>query len=139
MLLSRQDVHLAVRTLARRRGFTVVAIVVLSLAIALNTVMYSVIDALVKPKLSMAEPERLFDLEFYGDYHRRLPRGARNEALRAGLHKYEAISGARIFGRGGQGSMIERGVQSSVGRVLAVRPDYFTVLGVRARKGRLFG
>ena len=43
----------------RHRGFTVVAILSLALAIGLNTTMYSVLDTLVNPHTDVPHPERL--------------------------------------------------------------------------------
>ncbi len=139
MRVSGQDLRLAARTLAKHRGFTTVAVLSLALAIALNTTMYGVIDALVNPKLAMAAPERLYGLAFFGNYRRLLPAGAIEDALRSGLHGYEGITGSRPFALGSVGATIERGRRFHEGRVVTVRPDFFSVLGVRARRGRVFG
>jgi predicted permease len=138
MHLATQDVRLAVRMLAKHPGFTSIAVLSLALAIALNTTMYGVLDALIFPRLAMHEAARLHTVVFYGDYRGRLPPGAVGDALRSGLHNYEGISGSRSFGFA-LSSMIEHGGRAHEGRVLAVRPDYFTVLGVRPRQGRTLG
>ena len=63
----------------------------LALAIALNTTMYSVIDALVNPKLDVQDPERLYWLTIWGDIieiastSRPAPR-----LLRTGFNAYES-------------------------------------------------
>jgi predicted permease len=55
-----QDVRFAVRTLRRNRGFTLAAIVVLSLGIAGTTAIVSLADAvLLRPVPGVGEPERL--------------------------------------------------------------------------------
>ena len=60
MRLSRHQLRLAARSFSRHPGFSLVAVLSLALAIALNTTMYSVIDALVNPKLDIQDPDRLY-------------------------------------------------------------------------------
>jgi putative ABC transport system permease protein len=139
MRLTRQSLRVGIRTLAKHRGFSVVAITSLALAIALDTTMYSVMDALVNPQVAMTDPDRLYMVGFVGDYRRRLPAGSVQAALQSDLHGYESITGFRALGGGQSGAMIEHGSRYHEGRVIAVRPNYFAVLGVGARDGRVFG
>ena len=67
MRLSRHHFRLAARSFSRHPGFSLVAVLSLALAIALNTTMYSVIDALVNPKLDVKDPEGLYWLTIWGD------------------------------------------------------------------------
>jgi hypothetical protein len=83
MRVSAQDIRRSARTLAKHRGFTIVAVASLALAIALNTTMYSVIDALVNPKIELREPDRLYRLFYYGDLRRRLQIGDVERTLRS--------------------------------------------------------
>src|SRR5438552_3527192 len=73
MSLSGHSLRQSARTLAKHRGFTSIAILSLALAIALNTTMYSVLDAMINPRIDAREPERLFGVTYFGDYRRRLP------------------------------------------------------------------
>ena len=45
--------------LQRHKRFTALAVLSLGVAIALNTTMYSVVDALIRPKLEIRQPHRL--------------------------------------------------------------------------------
>ena len=92
MRLTRQHLRLAARSFSRHRGFSVIAVLSLSLAIALNTTMYSVIDALVNPKLEVVEPERLYWLTIWGDFRHRVDDATRASLLRTGFDTYEATT-----------------------------------------------
>ncbi|HVZ49534.1 MAG TPA: ABC transporter permease [Gemmatimonadaceae bacterium] len=61
-----EDVRYALRGLARRPGFTTVAIVTLAIGIGGNTAIYSAVDALLLRSLPFAEPDRLMDIAHVG-------------------------------------------------------------------------
>ena len=101
MRISSQDVRLAARSFYRHRGFSLVAVLSLALAIALNTTMYSVIDALVRPKLDMRSPDQLYWLRIWGDIRGRVDGATRASMLSSGFHTYEGVSYyAQQFGDG---------------------------------------
>src|SRR5437762_188532 len=54
-----RDLQYGVRVLRRSPAFTAVALLMLTLGIGVNTAIFSVIDALMLRKLSVAEPEQL--------------------------------------------------------------------------------
>ncbi|HSA55604.1 MAG TPA: ABC transporter permease, partial [Gemmatimonadaceae bacterium] len=58
----RDDVRYALRGLARRPGFTVIAVLTLAIGIGANTAIYSAIDALLLRSLPFREPGRLMDI-----------------------------------------------------------------------------
>jgi putative ABC transport system permease protein len=54
-----QDIRYAVRSLIKRPGFVVVAVVTLAFGIGANTAIFSVVDAVLLSPLSFPEPERI--------------------------------------------------------------------------------
>ncbi|HVX38550.1 MAG TPA: FtsX-like permease family protein [Gemmatimonadaceae bacterium] len=128
------DVRYAARTLARRPTFLVVAVISLGLAIALNTTMYSVLDALINPVIDVRRPDLLYTLQYFGNSRKRLDRDAIHDALNAAGKSYEGVSGYQsgalgLFERAGRATALDWDV---------VRPDFLTLLGVRPIAGRLF-
>src|SRR5437016_10759912 len=91
----KQNVRIAARTLLRQRVFLVAALLSLAVAIAVNTTMYSMLDAMMNPRIAGAHPERLYFIRYYGNVRHGLPRDAVASALRTGLRSYEAATGYR--------------------------------------------
>src|SRR5712691_5493233 len=121
------------RALVRHKRFSALAIVSLSLAIALNTTMYSVLDALINPKVAMRDPQRLYSLAYFGDYRGRLLDQDKLEAMRT-LHFAQAMAGVGwYFGN----NVVERGTRVRDARVVNITPNYFALLGNHPSAGRL--
>jgi len=136
MGLSRHSVRLAARSLTRHRAFAAVAVLSLALAIALNTTMYSVIDALVSPKIDMRDPGQLYFLQIWGDYKHRVDDATRAALLRSGFRTYEAVTLQQRAGRGPVAIEYARRFQQGPATIVA--PNFFRVLGVRPLYGRYF-
>jgi predicted permease len=134
MRFSLEHVRYSFRTLVRHKRFSALAIASLSLAIALNTTMYSVLDALIDPKVAIREPKRLYSLSYYGDFRRRILEQDKAEAMRT-LRFAEGM--ARSMLNFGQNNIVERGARTRDARVLNISPNYFALLGNQPSAGRL--
>ena len=106
MRLSGSDLRIAVRSFARHRGFSIVAVVSLGLAIALNTTMYSVLDAMINPRVDVSHPEDLYSLSVWGDRRGKITLQQRADILRSAssiLTETATYEGPR------DGAMLEHG------------------------------
>src|ERR687884_1185134 len=63
-----QDMRYSLRLLAKRPGFTLVAVVSLALGIGANTAIFSLVDTVLLRPLPVKEPSRLY--EVYGTLHK---------------------------------------------------------------------
>src|SRR6185295_351825 len=96
MRVSFEQVGRSARLLLKHRGFSAVAVTSLALAIALNTTMYSMLDALVSPRVDMRDPQQLYSVSYFGDYRRRVDQETRNSLLKSGFRSYEALTSASL-------------------------------------------
>ncbi len=135
MRLSRQDVRLAVRSFARHPGFTITAVLSLGLAIALNTTMYSVLDAMMNPKLDIREPDRLYSVILWGDVRRKLDAPKRTAILESGMSTYEALT----YQAGSYATVtVEMASRYAQPSVAYVAWNFLDVFGVHPLRGRGF-
>ena len=129
--------RIALRTLARHRGFATVAILSLAVAIALNTTMYSAMDALLDPRIAARAPEHVYGLEYFGVRRNELHPTAVEEALRAGAQGFEAISGINDHRFAGRELAEANGRYARI-RSSVARTNLFDFLGTPALEGRTF-
>ncbi len=130
----RRDVRIATRTLVRHPTFAITATLALALAIAVNTTMFSVLDAMINPKIGASHPEQLYSLRYFGFYGRRLGASAPDLALAAGGRTYSGqTAGTYYFG----GGVVERGDVVRRAEVLTIRANFFNFLGVSPLEGTL--
>ena len=124
----------AARSLAKSPLFVGVAVVSLGLALALNTTMFALVDAVLHPVIPYPEPERVVTASFFGGDRNRFPSFAeRYRAVRDGMHTYDAIASY---------VMMSGTVQTSTAvhelRTVAMSDELFDLLGVRPLIGRGF-
>jgi len=130
------DLILALRKAATTPLSTALAVATLALALGANSAVLSIADAVLFRPLPYAQPERLCFL-------RMLNRQTGRDSPLVPLEYLEALEGAHIFEGVARKSnfslIVEPGVEGAehVG-IMSVAPDYFDVLGVRPRLGRLF-
>jgi macrolide transport system ATP-binding/permease protein len=129
-----QDLRYGARMLVKNPGFTTIAVLTLALGISANTVVFSIINAVLFRPRPVAEPERLVEL-YSSD--------ARNPYAGSGYQDYlnfrdqgEVFSGLAAYRPGRFKLSVEDGVEPVIGEV--VSGNYFDVLGVRAFSGRMF-
>jgi putative ABC transport system permease protein len=122
----------AVRSLRRNPVFTLVAIVSLGLALALNTSVFAVADALTHPVNPYSNGARAFTTTlFAGDKRRPASADAKERALVAALDGAEDIATMRLLK-----TMIASTNRAEDGFVEIITPNQFDVLGVRPIVGR---
>jgi predicted permease len=123
-----QDLRYAIRTLCSKPGFTAVAVLSLALGIGVNTVLFSLIDALILKSLPVSHPEELVQVTMgTGQYFS-------NPIWEQLRDRQDIFSGIFVYGRrlfnlahGGE-------VRNIDGQY--VSGQYFDTLGVRAVLGR---
>ena len=140
-----QDVVYALRTLKRNIGFTAIIVSALALGIGANTAIFTLIDAVLVRTLPVAHPNELVAI---GDTRRvsSFSQGSpRTDLLSYPLYRdvrdrNQLFTG--VFASGFMGRFdvrIERaGQEPEHPRGRFVTANYFNLLGVRARAGRVF-
>src|SRR5688572_14187051 len=88
----------SLRLLKRHKRFSAMAVACLGLAVGLNTTMYSVLDAIISPRLDIRDPEQLYNLYYYGDYRGLIPLADLNTAIKDGLTIHQGVTGSSYLG-----------------------------------------
>ena len=134
MSLFGSDFRLAVRTLRRRPGFSLLAILTLTIGVGANTAVFGLVDAIfLKPLPLVQAPERLVDVsrQAGGDFvdvsYAVFTAMRAERSVIADAAGYTALPVS--IGGAGQGDAIVRMVVTATG-------NYFDVLGVRPALGR---
>lgn len=124
------------RTLRRSPVFTTVTVGSLGLALALNTTIFAIVDGLVHPPQSYAQPERIMSVYLSagsGDKRRPIPLPIVSRAMRSGLAAAQSTATwAWVF------ALVEGGGHAEDGHAAAVSANFFDVFGVRPEAGRNF-
>jgi predicted permease len=129
-----RDVRYAARMLAKRPGFTAVAVLTLALGIGANTAIFSVVDGVLLKPLSLPDPERLVAVSEHSTESTSTPVAYPNYLdWRARQTVFEDLAarmptGGVLTGDGGPERITGRSVSAS----------FFHTLGVRPAAGRFF-
>lgn len=126
-----QDVRSAARALAASPGFTVVALVILGLAIGANAAIFHMIDALLLQELPVREPSRLARLDEPGFSY---PTYLDLESHLSGAQAGAVFSGILAVTRQPVRARFDE--QSEPLVAATVSGNFFSVLGVTAARGR---
>ena len=135
-----QDVRYALRTFARRPSFVIAAVATLALGIAVNTIAFSVINALLLRPLPVPEAGRVFRVYPLDDQARRGNAFSYPDYLdyqRAGgmFETLAAYSPAEVTS--GRSSLDREPAPPRPALAYLVSANYFALTGVRVSLGRL--
>ncbi len=131
----RQDVRFAFRTLARRPGFALAAVLTIALGIGANTAVFGLIHAvLLRPPEGLGHPERLVAV-FTSDYSGPAFGTSAYPDWRD-LTREPAFTGVAAWTGATLGVGENAGLEAVDGMI--VTANYFDVLGVRPFMGRTF-
>jgi len=125
-----QDLRYAVRMLAKNPGFTLIAVLTLALGIGANTVVFSVLNALLLRPLAVERPNELAFLESQNGPSQSFPN---YKDLRDRNRTFVELIGYRI-------APMELEARDRADRIWGylVTGNYFDVLGVRPALGHFF-
>lgn len=122
-----QDVAKGIRSLRRSRGFVIVTVLSLGLALGVTTTMFGLVDAVLNPVVPVTEAEKLVRIANYGD-------GAGHdvtwrETLEAPRRSRDLFSGTALQSR--RYSLIRVGQHYDRQTVSGVNPEFFDLTGIR--------
>lgn len=131
-----QDIRYAARTLARSPGFTAIGVLVLALAIGVNTAIFSLVNALIFVTLPVPDAE---ELRFIYPFDPNAPR----DALPAAQYEFDALRRSDPALASLAGYSVDTINTVREGRLLSMRGElvtanYFDVLRVAPQLGRTF-
>ena len=133
----RLDLRQAARGFRRAPGFTIAALVALSLGIGANTAVFSVVHAVVLAPLPYAEPDRLVRL-WESHPTQNVAFGAVSPGTYVDLReRSRTLERIAMFGE--RDMLFTENGETWESRVSAVTPDFFELLGIRPALGRTLG
>lgn len=132
----RQDLRYAIRSLRHAPGFTLVAVLTLMLGIGANTAIFSVVRGVLLRPLPFHEPDRLVRL--FTAF-----RGSGEERYSVSQPEFMDYKGqtalfSNVAAYTGAGFTLTGDGEPERLRGMTTTRDYFSVLGVRPARGRLF-
>jgi predicted permease len=143
----RQDLRYALRTLRKDRAFTLIAVSILALAIAANTAVFSLVDAIVLRPLPFPDAQHLAWLSAGRGLspEKRAAAGlseitytvAAFEEFQRHNRSFESVTSYNPYYGNSEYTLTGRGEPQSVSGVM-VASNFFQTLGVQPALGRLF-
>jgi hypothetical protein len=133
-----RDLRFGFRMIARRPGFSVVAIVTLALGIGVTTAVYAVFNyALFRPVPGVRAQDELVSIFFRPDLASQWATTATHAHLQA-MRSAPAFEGLAAYSLLEYPLQVSRDRTPSTRRIRSVTLGYFETLGVRPRLGRFF-
>jgi predicted permease len=130
MTTTLHDLRLGARVLAKRPGFTLVAVLTLAFGIGLNTALFSLVDQLLRWSVPAREPDRLVRIE--GVFSSTYPFFCAYRDLN------QVFDGVLASSRNLDATLRAAGAPGvEVGKVEYVSGEYFQVLGIGSAAGRV--
>ncbi|HYL97406.1 MAG TPA: ABC transporter permease, partial [Blastocatellia bacterium] len=136
-----QDIRYAARLLAKDRGFTVIALLMLALGIGANTAIFQLIDAVRLRSLPVKDPQQLADIHIVdmdgarGNFSAPHP-AVTNPIWEKIRDNQQAFSS--VFAWGGAGFNLATAGEARYAAGLWVSGNFFESLGIHPLLGRVF-
>jgi predicted permease len=129
------DMRFAARSLLRYPAFTAVAVLTLALGIGANTAVFTLVDGVLLRPLPFRDADQLLSMRHQGRD------GADPLPMSSGLYlaykeRIRSLEGLGLYTRNAANLLVEGQPERILGQ--AGTPDFFTVLGVSAARGRTF-
>ena len=129
-----KDIRYGVRGLAKRPGFTALAVFTLALGIGASTAIFSVVDGVLLKSLPYPNAERIVQLREVNTRGTQISFAEPNFLdVRARSRSFEGVAQY-----GGSSTTVTGGSEPVRVRTFAVSEDFFNVLGVKPIAGRVF-
>jgi putative ABC transport system permease protein len=131
-----QDIRYALRSLIKRPGFVVVAVVTLAFGIGANTAIFSVVDAVLLSPLSFPEPERIVVVDGT-NLSLGIPEGGATSVPDLYDWRNQSSSFEQIAGFVAGGTVVASNEEPERVRGTSVTEDFFPLFRTAPLKGRL--
>ena len=131
------DLRFAFRRLRHSPGFTIVALLTLTLAIGVNVSVLSIADAVLFRPLPYEDPDRVFVLRMVDKQTGQRYTRIAGDLMQAINDHHSSVSHVALVGAGPR-IVAEGAAGAEVVPSAGVSANYFQLLGVRADRGRIF-
>jgi predicted permease len=136
----KQDVRFALRTLAKNRGFTAVAVLTLALGIGANSAIFSVVNGVLLKPLPFPQPEQLLRIYQVESVNGTTVPGEISavnlDDWRARRNRLATVSGY-MYREGQSGTDLTGIGEPQRINTTFIEPGFWTTLGVRPQLGRV--
>ena len=129
-----KDLRFGIRSLAKRPGFTAIAVLTLALGIGASTAIFSVVDGVLLRSLPYPDSDQIVQLREVNERGARMPFAEPNFLdVRARSHSFQGVAQYA-----GELTTITGASEPVRAAEYTVSADFFNVLGVKPLLGRTF-